>query len=60
MPDSNIVLPGQPIPLPRGPIPQVGAGIYTRDAQMRASVVGVPKMDGSVGLYVLLFLELET
>jgi exosome complex component CSL4 len=60
MSDSNIVLPGQPIPLPRGPVPQSGAGIYSRDAQIRASVVGVPRMDGSVGLCVLLSLELET
>lgn len=57
MPD--IVLPGQPIPLPRGPIPQCGSGVYTRDAQVRASVVGVPGMYGSVGLCVLP-LDIET
>jgi exosome complex RNA-binding protein Rrp4 len=52
MPD--IVLPGQPIPLPRGPVPQSGSGTYTKDAQLRASVVGIPRMDGSVGLCILL------
>jgi exosome complex RNA-binding protein Rrp4 len=52
--ESGIVLPGQPIPLPRGPVPQSGLGTYTRDAQLRASVVGIPRMDGSVGFPVLL------
>ena len=51
---SDIVLPGQPIPLPRGPVPRSGSGTYTRDAQLRASIVGIAKMDGSVGLSVLL------
>ncbi|KAF8167986.1 hypothetical protein B0H34DRAFT_683852 [Crassisporium funariophilum] len=45
---STTVLPGQPIPLPsRGPAPQLGAGIYERDGQMRASLLGVPHFEGS-------------
>lgn len=48
IPMPDIVLPGQPIPLPRGPIPRSGSGIYIRDAQLRASLVGVPRMDGAV------------
>lgn len=47
---SDITLPGQPISLPRGPIPQLGSGIYSRDGQVRASLVGVPCYEGSVGL----------
>lgn len=46
---SNCVLPGQPIPLPRsGPVPQLGGGIYSRDSELRASLVGVPQQDGAV------------
>lgn len=46
---SSAVLPGQPIPLPaRGPAPQLGTGVYERDGQVRASLLGVPHMDGSV------------
>ncbi|KAF8078501.1 hypothetical protein FPV67DRAFT_1465460 [Lyophyllum atratum] len=44
---SDLVLPGQPISLPRGPIPQLGAGTYTRDNQVRASLVGIPQTEGS-------------
>ncbi|RDB29382.1 Nuclear distribution protein nudE 1 [Hypsizygus marmoreus] len=44
---SDLLLPGQPIPLPRGPVPQIGAGTYLRDAQVRASLVGVPRHEGS-------------
>ncbi|OBZ79089.1 Exosome complex component csl4 [Grifola frondosa] len=44
---SDIVLPGQPIALPRGPVPQLGGGIYSRDGQVRASLVGVPQHAGS-------------
>lgn len=45
---SDTVLPGQPIPLPRGPVPQLGRGTYVRDAQVRASLVGAPGYQGSV------------
>ncbi|KAJ7225406.1 hypothetical protein GGX14DRAFT_420331 [Mycena pura] len=46
---SNCVLPGQPIPLARGaPAPQIGSGIYARDSELRASLVGIPKQDGPV------------
>lgn len=45
----DIVLPGQPIPLPaRGPAPQLGTGVYERDGQIRASLLGAPCFDGSV------------
>ncbi|KAF8203667.1 hypothetical protein BJ912DRAFT_205947 [Pholiota molesta] len=45
---SSTVLPGQPIPLPaRGPAPQLGTGVYERDGQVRASLLGVPRMDAS-------------
>ncbi|KAH9944093.1 uncharacterized protein BXZ73DRAFT_39113 [Epithele typhae] len=44
---SDIVLPGQPVPVPRGPIPRPGTGIYTRDGVIRASLVGVPQHSGS-------------
>ena len=50
-----LTLPGQPIPLPRGPVPKLGNGIYERDGQVRASLVGVPKYQGSVGLFLTLF-----
>jgi exosome complex component CSL4 len=46
---SDLVLPGQPILLPRGPIPQMGSGVYVRDGQTRASLVGTPRYEGSVG-----------
>lgn len=45
----DTVLPGQPIPVQRGPAPQLGTGVYTRDGQLRASIVGVPQYQGSVG-----------
>ncbi|KZT05918.1 uncharacterized protein LAESUDRAFT_737237 [Laetiporus sulphureus 93-53] len=44
---SDFVLPGQPIPLPRGPVPQLGGGIYSRNGQVCASLVGVPRHEGS-------------
>ena len=53
---SDVVLPGQPVPVPRGPIPQIGSGIYSRDGAVRASLIGVPSYSGSVGLFVYLFL----
>jgi len=43
---SDLVLPGQPIPLPRGPVPQLGRGIYEKDSLVRASLVGVPRFEG--------------
>lgn len=42
------LLPGQPIQLQKGPVPQLGSGIYSRDGQVRASLVGVPTHEGSV------------
>ena len=48
---SDVVLPGQPVPVPRGPIPQIGGGIYSRDGVVRASLIGVPSYSGSVGLF---------
>ncbi|OJT03061.1 hypothetical protein TRAPUB_6404 [Trametes pubescens] len=47
---SDTVLPGQPIPLPRGPVPQLGGGTYTRDGTVRASLVGVPHVVDGVPL----------
>ncbi|KAI0963823.1 hypothetical protein AcW1_000792 [Taiwanofungus camphoratus] len=44
---SDLVLPGQPIPLPRGPVPQLGSGIYIKDGHVRASLAGVPQYEGS-------------
>jgi hypothetical protein len=44
------MLPGQPIPLPRGPAPQLGGGIYLLDGQVRPALVGVPSYDGPVGI----------
>ncbi|KAL0951038.1 hypothetical protein HGRIS_007778 [Hohenbuehelia grisea] len=44
---SELLLPGQPISLPKGPTPSVGPGIYSRDGQMRASLVGTPRFEGS-------------
>ena len=45
---SDLVVPGQPILLPRAPVPQLGSGIYSRDGLVRASLVGVPSYEGSV------------
>ncbi|EIN14175.1 hypothetical protein PUNSTDRAFT_117746 [Punctularia strigosozonata HHB-11173 SS5] len=44
---SEIVLPGQPLALPRGPVPQLGTGIYLRGGQVRASLIGEPRYQGS-------------
>ncbi|KAJ3537637.1 hypothetical protein NM688_g6652 [Phlebia brevispora] len=44
---TDYFLPGQPIPVPKGPAPQTGTGIYARDGQLRASVLGVPQYHGS-------------
>lgn len=53
---TSTLLPGQPIPVPRGPAPQLGGGTYQRDGQIRASVVGVPQFQGSVRPSLLLTL----
>ncbi|KAJ6604769.1 hypothetical protein DFH09DRAFT_1123765 [Mycena vulgaris] len=46
---STCVLPGQPIPVPpSAPVPQLGGGIYVRDSQLRASLVGIPQQEGAV------------
>ncbi|THH20836.1 hypothetical protein EW146_g594 [Bondarzewia mesenterica] len=44
---SDCLLPGQPIRLPRGPLPQLGGGIYSKDGHVRASLVGIPHHDAS-------------
>ncbi len=49
MPSDSLV-PGQPVPLPRGPALQLGSGIYTRNGETRASLFGAPIHQGSVGL----------
>jgi len=46
MPSDSLV-PGQPVPLPRGPSLQLGGGIYTRNGETRASVFGTPVHQGS-------------
>ncbi|KIJ68325.1 hypothetical protein HYDPIDRAFT_124691 [Hydnomerulius pinastri MD-312] len=43
---SETLLPGQPVPLPRGPVPNLGGGLYIKDGQVRASLVGVPRYEG--------------
>ncbi|KAL4069574.1 hypothetical protein J3A83DRAFT_4359452 [Scleroderma citrinum] len=42
------LLPGQPVPLSRGPVPSLGTGLYSKDGQVRASLVGVPQYEGPV------------
>ncbi|KZV82845.1 hypothetical protein EXIGLDRAFT_626459 [Exidia glandulosa HHB12029] len=42
----SLLLPGQPIVIPKGPTPHLGPGTYVRDGQLRASLIGVPKFDG--------------
>ncbi|TFK57153.1 hypothetical protein OE88DRAFT_1709530 [Heliocybe sulcata] len=44
---ADTVLPGQPIPLPRGPQLLLGNGVYNRDGIVRASLLGVPRNEGS-------------
>jgi exosome complex component CSL4 len=46
---SDILLPGQLLSLPRGPVPKLGGGLYLKDGQVRASLVGVAQYEGSVG-----------
>ncbi|KIK06876.1 hypothetical protein K443DRAFT_230606 [Laccaria amethystina LaAM-08-1] len=44
----STLLPGQPVVLPsRGPAPQLGTGVYVRDASIRASLLGVPTLDAA-------------
>ena len=50
MPSDSLV-PGQPVPLLRGPSLQLGGGIYTRNGETRASVFGTPVHQGSVRLF---------
>ncbi|KAL0579114.1 NADH:ubiquinone oxidoreductase [Marasmius crinis-equi] len=44
---SDTLLPGQPIPIPKGPTPKLGSGTYIKDSQVRASLVGIPSNEGS-------------
>lgn len=48
----NFVLPGQPVALPRGPALKLGTGLYNRDGQVRASVLGKPQQDGSASWFL--------
>ncbi|KAG2023361.1 exoribonuclease [Coprinopsis cinerea AmutBmut pab1-1] len=43
---QQVLLPGQQISV-RAPAPQLGTGTYSRDAQIRASLLGAPKLQGS-------------
>lgn len=43
---SETLLPGQPLALPLGPFPSLGAGLYVKDGRVRASLVGVPRYEG--------------
>lgn len=52
MPD-DIKIPGQPIVVPRGPAPQLDAGVYARDGQVRASLVGTPSYQLAVRFFLL-------
>ena len=46
---SDSLIPGQPIPLPRGPALTLGSGTYTKNGEARASLYGTPLHQGSVG-----------
>lgn len=46
--DADLKLPGQPIQIPRGHAPQLSNGVYSRDGQVRASLVGAPVYQASV------------
>jgi len=50
---SDCLVPGQPVPLPRGPTLQLGTGVYTRNGETRASLLGTPQFHGPVGLSFL-------
>ncbi|EGN98923.1 hypothetical protein SERLA73DRAFT_181651 [Serpula lacrymans var. lacrymans S7.3] len=45
--NSQAVLPGQPVAIPLGPTLQIGGGLYSKDGQVRASLIGVPRSKGS-------------
>ncbi|PPR00646.1 hypothetical protein CVT24_000869 [Panaeolus cyanescens] len=46
--DPTIFIPGQPITLPaRSPVPELSTGVYQRDGQIRASLSGLPQVDGN-------------
>lgn len=49
--DIDLKLPGQPIQIPRGPAPQLSNGVYSRDGQVRASLVGAPVYQASVRVH---------
>ena len=49
--DVDLKLPGQPIQIPRGPAPLLSNGVYSRDGQVRASLVGVPVYQASVRVH---------
>ncbi|KAG6885449.1 hypothetical protein C0993_001529 [Termitomyces sp. T159_Od127] len=44
---GELVLPGQPIIFARRPVPQLGPGLYARDDQIRAALVGIPRNDAA-------------
>ena len=52
--NSMTLLPGQPIPIPRGPTLQLGPGTYSRDNQVRSSIMGVPHFQASVCVFFYL------
>ena len=49
--DGDLKLPGQPVQIPRGPAPQLSGGVYSRDGQVRASLVGMPVYQASVRVH---------
>lgn len=49
--NADLKLPGQPIQIPRGPAPQLSNGVYPRDGQVRASLVGIPVYQASVRVH---------
>lgn len=57
--DNDLKLPGQPVQIPRGPAPQLSNGLYSRDGQVRASLVGVPVYQASVRVHHPLDQSLE-
>ncbi|KAI0307768.1 hypothetical protein B0F90DRAFT_1677018 [Multifurca ochricompacta] len=40
------LIPGQPVPISRGPALQLGSGVYNRNGETRASLLGVPVHQG--------------
>ena len=49
--DADLKLPGQPIQIPRGPAHQLSNGVYSRDGQARASLIGIPVYQASVRVH---------